>query len=293
MKKIFLSIFSLIILITLSSCTSYVKSSGSVITKEFSNNEAENLVIDESLNIVSNKKNKSFGVINIVSGDERKVEVKTNTGVFDNLKVSTASNKITLSSKTSNYIKADIFEVTITGYTLNSITSNNMTINGTLSGSECVVKGVNYSVLNLLFKDVSNLSVTLDEDSQLISESNLNLDNLKVNASDYSYLYFSQTSSTFNEILISADEYSKIVLKGKATLLSIGLSEVSTLRGADLLVESLEIQETSASLAYIKVTSSLKYYLTGSSELHYEGSPQINDESYKSDASIIKNSLDK
>lgn len=291
MKKIILSIFSLFILTILVSCTNYINSKGSLVTKEFSNNEAESLVIDDSLNIVSKDKSKSFGVINLVEGSERKVEVKTNSGVFDNLKVSTASNKITLSSKTKDTMKADEFIVTITGYNLNAITSNNMTINGSLYGEECVIKASNYSILNLNFNNVSNLTITLDEHSQVISESKFTNTNLKITSDNYSKLYFKNIDSSFNEITANANESSMIVLKGNSTKLVATLSEVATLRCADLTTDRLEITSIGASIAYIKVTSSIKYYLAGSSELYYEGSPTFDEDSYKSTASILKNTL--
>lgn len=286
MKKIIL-LFSFLIIIFLTSCTTYKTASGDVITKTFSNNEASTLIIDSSLNIVSKSKVKSFATINFIEASERKVEVSTNESFFQVLQVSTASDRISLKSTNQNTFKLDSFTVNIYGYNISSISAHNFTINGKITSSDLVISAEDHAKFDLDLSSVTNLSATLSNHSDLTSDELLNLNTLKLYLDENSYVNFDNKSSILSDITIEANDSTKVVLKGSASKVVASATEASNLRLIDLSVSDADITLSGASTCKIYVIDVLKYNIKSSSTLEYKGNPLISEESYKSTASFL------
>ena len=283
MKKIsiFFTIFTLLFMLV--SCNTYNKESGDIITKTYSNNEAQSLVI-ENLDVrLRNKKTQATKVY-LSPSDERKVEIKSNESMFNNLKVSTASNKVSITSKNNVTYLVDEFEIYIYGYQFSSVNVEDLELN-TLNTNESsyvfdqelLFEASDNSTLNISLHNVLRVKFSLDDSTELYAN-NVNLNKMVIEGDDSSYCKIE--NANILELEAELYELTKFVISGECQDLKLTLSDNGVARFQNLHIKGISnIVSRNASTIYGYFDGDVTYNLSGASHFNYssKGNPNFID----------------
>lgn len=284
MKKLILPIAGL--LFVLAGCSMINKSiKGDVIIKEYSVEATDNLNIKEIK--LKNKNIKYIPRVNIKKGDTKKIEIQTQEGMFDEIKIDSTSNELKISANDLCNYKVSTLNINIYGFEFEELNLS------------CVDVIVEDGCINSNNSKISLSGATKLELNRLEGESDIHLSGAcKMNIIE-SYCNIDAKISGSSEIKINKFEASKLNSKvsgssdirinnGTVDNIECTLSGSSTFNGENFTSNNSFFKISGSSSAYITYVNGIEGSLSGASNLYYKGSGQNINVSISGSSSINK-----
>lgn len=270
MKKIILLFIALGICVPLTSCSFLRRDlvvSGDVVTKTINVDDFDGINIK---NIYLKSDDIGYlAEINLIYGEEEKVEITTNEGLFDDLKVEVKKKTLQINAKKNICYVLDNFNIDIYGKNVKDIDISTAAIHvaGLALGDELDIELSGSSQAYINGKDMSSLEVSLSGASDIEIYNTVSINNVKINASGASD--FEGDIIVSNDLEIDLSGASGVLLKGSAENLDLDSSGSSFFRGESFNSTKAEFDLSGASYAIVNGANSLNYHLSGSSKLEY------------------------
>lgn len=283
MKKLILPITGL--LFVLAGCSMVYKDiKGDVITKEYSVESTNNLYIKEIK--LKNKSSKYMPRLNIKNGDTKKIEIQTQEGMLDEIKIDSKTSELEISANDLCNYKVSALNINIYGFEFEEL------------NLECVDAVVEDGCIKNNSK-ISLSGTTKLELNRLEGESDVHLSGAcKMNIIE-SYSNIDAEISGSSEIKINKFEASKLnsnvsgasnirINNGTVDNIECTLSGSSTFNGENFISKDSFFKISGSSSAYITYINGIEGSLSGASNLYYKGSGQNINVSTSGSSSINK-----
>ncbi len=277
MKKVIF--IGLVVLFLLTSCHGFkktIKGEGEVETKVY---ELENSSKLDISNIQVCQLGSTHGPdVEIINSKERKVEIETNTSIFDHLKCEDYFNTLSIKGKSMEIYECSKISIKIYGYVFEEldISCARVTCDGAaLSKTKLKLECSGATDFNVDSISCNTFNLDLSGASELILSDVLEASVCNFDISGASQINLSKWTGTSAEYDISGA--SSITIKdGKANHIDFDVSGASVIEMSSFYVAQAKVDVSGASTLKVGVNESITGEASGASAVMYYGEPQTN-----------------